>query len=75
MRLVGKARVFHSIERLLKHVGTTITCSADEAAFARNHIGVAPASQRTIANGVDCIRYGPGTAEEKRMAKVVVGLP
>lgn len=60
----AKARIFHGIERLLKHVGTTLTCSPDEAAFASDRIGVAPGKQKTIANGVDCARFRPPTGRE-----------
>lgn len=70
-----KARFFHGIERLLKRTGTTITCSSDEAAFARDYIGVAPGDQRTIPNGVDCARFRPGTPEEVPALRKQLGIP
>jgi len=70
-----KARFFHGIERLLKRTGTTITCSSDEAAFARDYIGVSPGDQRTIPNGVDCARFRPGTPEEVLALRKQLGIP
>ncbi len=71
----AKARFFHTVERLLKNTGITITCSSDEAAFARDHIGVSNEGQRTIANGVDCTRFRPGTPDEIQLLRTQFGVP
>jgi glycosyltransferase involved in cell wall biosynthesis len=71
----AKARFFHAIERVLKRTGITITCSSDEAAFARDYIGVSPGAQRTIANGVDCTRFRPGTPEDVLALRRQFGVP
>lgn len=71
----AKARIFHSIERFLKDVGTTVTCSSDEAAFARDWIGIPITRQLTIPNGVDCARYRPAASEEVRALRADAGIP
>jgi glycosyltransferase involved in cell wall biosynthesis len=70
-----KARFFHSIERLLGSRGMTISVSSDEAAFAREQLGIAEGRQRIVTNGVDCARFRPGRPEEKRMLREQFALP
>jgi glycosyltransferase involved in cell wall biosynthesis len=70
-----KACFFHGIERLLGRRGTTVSVSGDEAAFARDHLGVPKCKQRTVRNGVDCARFRPARREEKRALRARFGLP
>ena len=70
-----KARFFHSIERALGRYGTTISVSTDEAAFARDHLGIADRDQRIVPNGVDCARFRPAQPEEKMALRAQFGLP
>jgi glycosyltransferase involved in cell wall biosynthesis len=71
----AKARIFHGIERFLNDVGTTLTCSTDERAFARDRIGVPDSRLRMIVNSVDCSRFRPGTVEERRSLRAEFGIP
>ena len=71
----AKARFFHTIERLLGGIGTTIVMSPDEATFAREHLHVSSSRQREIGNGVDCARFRPAEADEKRRLRAQFGIP
>jgi glycosyltransferase involved in cell wall biosynthesis len=67
--------VFDRIESLLARRGTTINISRDEAAFARDRLGVPATRQRVIHNPVRTDRFRPGTPEEKRAARVALNVP
>jgi glycosyltransferase involved in cell wall biosynthesis len=69
-----KARFFHTIERGLGGCGTTIAVSDDEAAFARQRLGVAENDQRIVINGVDCARFRPAEPREKEALRAQFGL-
>jgi glycosyltransferase involved in cell wall biosynthesis len=71
----AKARFFHAIERALGRYGTTISVSTDEAAFARDHLGIRERDQRIVPNGVDCTRFRPALPEEKNALRAQFGLP
>lgn len=70
-----KARFFHAIERRLGRHGATIAVSSDEAAFARDHLGIRDRDLRTVPNGVNCARFRPVQAGEKRALRAQFGLP
>jgi glycosyltransferase involved in cell wall biosynthesis len=70
-----KARVFHTVERLLGGIGTSIGMGASESNFAQDILRV-PASRRIIIpNGVNTRKYRPVSAEEKRVRREKFGLP
>ena len=68
-------RFFTFIERCLGRFGTTINISPDEAAFARDRIGLSERQSRVIHNPVNPERFTPPTPEEKRVARIRLGLP
>jgi glycosyltransferase involved in cell wall biosynthesis len=67
--------MFDRIEGLLARRGTTINISRDEAAFARERLGVPAHRQRVIHNPVRTDKFRPPTPEEKRAARLALGIP
>jgi glycosyltransferase involved in cell wall biosynthesis len=58
-----KGVVFNGVERLFGKVGTTINVSREEAEFAANALGISPAKQVVVNNGVNTARFCPGDEE------------
>lgn len=67
--------MFDRIESVLARRCTTINISRDEAAFARDRLGVPAALQRVIHNPVRTDRFRPPTADEKLAARQALELP
>jgi glycosyltransferase involved in cell wall biosynthesis len=67
--------MFDRIESMLARRGTTINISRDEAEFARQQLGVPSHRQRVIHNPVRTDKFRPPTAEEKRAARLALGIP
>ncbi len=70
-----RTRFFNLIERILGRIGTTLNISADEAAFARESLGVAPEKQRIIHNPVSELFFTPRTEMIKSQARIALDLP
>jgi len=71
----AKARFFHTCERVLGHIGSTVNIGGSESAFARTALGIPPARQFMILNGVDCARFAPADAETKQKLRAELGIP
>jgi glycosyltransferase involved in cell wall biosynthesis len=70
-----KVRFYNLVEHLLGGFGTTIAISEDEARFARTVLRV-PADQiRVIHNPVDTTCFVPASPEQRRSARVALGIP
>jgi glycosyltransferase involved in cell wall biosynthesis len=67
--------MFDRVESVLARRCTTINISRDEAAFARERLGVPAARQRVIHNPVRTDRFRPPTLDEKRAARQALDLP
>lgn len=67
--------MFDRIESVLARRCTTINISRDEAAFARDRLKVPATRQRVIHNPVRTDRFRPPSADEKRAARVAIGIP
>ncbi len=72
-RSMSRVAFFNFIERLLGSIGTTINVSQDEAAFARQKLGVASSRQCVIPNPVDQQRFTPADADRRRRARSTLG--
>jgi glycosyltransferase involved in cell wall biosynthesis len=77
---MGKSRgartaLFNGLERCFASCGHTINVSEDEAAFAREQLGVRRSQQTVIPNAVDTGVFKPATTEEKRQWQHAKGLP
>ena len=71
-----KKRFFVAVERLFARTGITMHVSASEADYARRELGLRPARQQIIFNGVDCERYRPAIdPAEKHALRRSFGLP
>lgn len=70
-----KTVFFHTVERVLGGIGTTINMSTAEVNFARDRLGVKPARQMVIGNGVNVERFAPVPVEKKRQVRLDLGLP
>jgi glycosyltransferase involved in cell wall biosynthesis len=62
-------------ESMLARRGMTINISRDEAAFARDRLGVVAAQQRVIHNPVRTDRFRPATAAQKRASRTQLDVP
>jgi glycosyltransferase involved in cell wall biosynthesis len=71
----AKARFFHTCERVLGCIGTTVNVGESESQFARIALAIPASRQYTIRNGVDCDRFVPATPEEKRKLRTDFGIP
>ncbi len=71
----ARTALFNGLERLFAQMGHTINVSEDEAAFAREQIGVKHSQQTMIPNAVDPEVFKPATAEEKIRLRGSKGLP
>jgi glycosyltransferase involved in cell wall biosynthesis len=71
----ARAALFNGLERCFASCGHTINVSEDEAAFAREHVGVKQSQQTVIPNAVDTEVFKPATTEEKRQWRRANGLP
>ena len=72
----GKAvHLYNAVERLFGRVGTTITISNDEAAFATGTLKIPRANIRVIHNPVDTAVFRPATPEERRQCRAALGFP
>jgi glycosyltransferase involved in cell wall biosynthesis len=70
-----KDRFFNAVETVLGRVGTTINCSDDEQAFARNVLRVAQDGLALIHYGIDFQTFQPADMDEKRALRKKLGLP
>ena len=73
--LSAKIRFFNQVERTLGRRGKTVAISQDEAAFARQTLGVPPSHIHVIHNPVDTNRFTPASAEQRRIARADLGIP
>jgi glycosyltransferase involved in cell wall biosynthesis len=70
-----KARVFHTAERLLGRVGTSIVMGSFESEFARTVLRIPEARQRIIPNGINVRLFCPASPERKRLLREKFGVP
>ena len=71
-----RGRVFRAVERGLARVSHTINISASEAEYARRELGVLPAQQSVIRNGVDGGVFRPPADRAEVLAgRARLGLP
>ena len=69
-----RSGLFNLTERALGMIGTTINVSHDEAAFAREKLGISPRRIRVIHNPVDTARFTPADATRRIRARSQLGL-
>ena len=70
-----KSRIFHTAERCLGTVGTSIGMGSFESEFARDILKV-PASKRiVIPNGINTDLFRPASVDRKRLLREKFGLP
>ena len=74
-RTGAKATLFTGIERLLGRVGTSITLSEGELAYAQNLLHVPREKLRLIPNPVDTHRFTAASKETKSQRKLELGVP
>jgi glycosyltransferase involved in cell wall biosynthesis len=67
--------VFNLVERMLGGIGTTINISPDEADFARTRLGISARRSLISHNPVNPDRFFPPSTDEKRRARLELGLP
>lgn len=71
----AKAALFNGVERLLGRIGTSITLSAGEKAFAEEKLHIPMERIRIIPNPVDTRNFAPAAPEVKRRLRKEIGLP
>jgi glycosyltransferase involved in cell wall biosynthesis len=71
----ARTALFNGLEHFFAGVGHTINVSEDEAAFARERLGVKPSQQTVIPNAVVTGVFKPTTAEVKKQWRRAKGLP
>lgn len=71
----AKAALFNNVERLLGRIGTSITLSEGERAFAEERLRVPKSRIRIIPNPVDTRSFAPAAPEVKRRLRKEIGLP
>jgi glycosyltransferase involved in cell wall biosynthesis len=67
--------LFNTLERFFGGFGHTINVSEDEAAFARECLGVKPSRQRVIQNSVDTDVFKPASLEDRARWRLAKRLP
>ncbi|MBX7209247.1 MAG: glycosyltransferase [Verrucomicrobiaceae bacterium] len=70
-----KARVFNAVECVMGRIGTSITLSDGEAAFARRTLHIPQQRLRLIPNPVDTHSFVPAAPEVKRRLRKELGVP
>jgi glycosyltransferase involved in cell wall biosynthesis len=70
-----KARIFHTAERGLGTVGTSIVMGTSESEFARTVLHVPEAQRIVIPNGINVRLFCPALPERKRLLREKFGIP
>jgi glycosyltransferase involved in cell wall biosynthesis len=67
--------IYNRVESLMGRMGHTIVVSADEAAFARDRLGIPASRLHLIPNGVDLDTFSPASVAQKRRLRETFNLP
>lgn len=67
--------VYDTVEQWLGFCGVTVNVSADEHAYARDHLRLPADKMVCIANGIDTALFRPSSVEEKRALRREFELP
>ncbi len=71
----AKARVFNFVETVLGRIGTSVTLSEGEMAFASTALRLPPSRLRLIPNPVDTHSFVPAAPEVKQRLRRELGVP
>ena len=67
--------LYNGIEMFLGRIGATINVSKSERQFGRQRLRIRPANQILIPNAVDCSRFSPPTADQRRAVRESFSIP